>query len=483
MAQQNVRPIDPLNHDVPIVDERGRPTPQFQRQWVQARMVNVATEEINVRVGGLTTSVGDMRAVIEQVRAELEELIEQSKVLLVGTRNGPVYTLEAGDATMYLRLSHPTDMLTYVPADEDVNFPVGTQIYVERTGIGTVQIIGAVGVDVRSEGNKYHLTGRWSVAALVKVGPNEWTLRGDRVNGEPVIISIPDPAELVISTGVPSYTDHVLMIITDPAALAVAPGIPSMPLSDVPAPAALTIATGVPSFRDSDYPQVLGSVVTTVNYADTVDEFHTVALPAGIEEGDLICIFATSQTAGTQFTPPAGWHHAYSFGRVSVQNQLITKVAVGTEGASIVLDSRVRRNAAYVAFRIARDTFVIQSHDPFDNVDIVALVVGADANGTTANPDAPNFAPLGGSARRLWFAVAHGRGQDGGVGPVDAPFTDSPWPDWQTTQTAVGSPDAATRVSIAVAWHKQEAAAVDPGAFTRVAARWTAMTVAIDGVL
>ena len=37
-----LRSIDPLRHDVPIVDVAGRPTPQFARQWMQTRSVDEA---------------------------------------------------------------------------------------------------------------------------------------------------------------------------------------------------------------------------------------------------------------------------------------------------------------------------------------------------------------------------------------------------------------------------------------------------------
>lgn len=40
-----IRPVDPLNHDVPIVTPQGWPTPQFMRQWVQAREINLSVDE------------------------------------------------------------------------------------------------------------------------------------------------------------------------------------------------------------------------------------------------------------------------------------------------------------------------------------------------------------------------------------------------------------------------------------------------------
>lgn len=50
-----VRPVDPLRYEVPIVDAAGRPTPQFSRQWMQARGVDVVVGEATAALGGLET--------------------------------------------------------------------------------------------------------------------------------------------------------------------------------------------------------------------------------------------------------------------------------------------------------------------------------------------------------------------------------------------------------------------------------------------
>lgn len=47
------RSIDPLRHEVPIVDSAGRPTPQFMRQWMQARSVDEAVGVASDSLEGL----------------------------------------------------------------------------------------------------------------------------------------------------------------------------------------------------------------------------------------------------------------------------------------------------------------------------------------------------------------------------------------------------------------------------------------------
>lgn len=50
---ERLRSIDPLRHDVPIVDAAGRPTPQFMRQWMQTRSVDEAVGVASDSLAGL----------------------------------------------------------------------------------------------------------------------------------------------------------------------------------------------------------------------------------------------------------------------------------------------------------------------------------------------------------------------------------------------------------------------------------------------
>lgn len=56
---ERLRSIDPLRHEVPIVDAAGRPTPQFMRQWMQTRSVD---EAVGVASDSLTGLLDDFAA-------------------------------------------------------------------------------------------------------------------------------------------------------------------------------------------------------------------------------------------------------------------------------------------------------------------------------------------------------------------------------------------------------------------------------------
>lgn len=49
---------DPLNHDVPIVDAAGRPTPQFIQQWLKLRNVSLNVDVLATAVADIDTSIG-----------------------------------------------------------------------------------------------------------------------------------------------------------------------------------------------------------------------------------------------------------------------------------------------------------------------------------------------------------------------------------------------------------------------------------------
>lgn len=89
------------------------------------------------------------------------------------------YTAVSGDANSYVRMNAATALIFTVPTDAAVPYPIGTRLYVEQRGAGTVTITGDTGVTVRSRGSVYDTAGQYAVAALVKVDTDTWVLSGD----------------------------------------------------------------------------------------------------------------------------------------------------------------------------------------------------------------------------------------------------------------------------------------------------------------
>lgn len=65
-----------------------------------------------------------------------------------------------------------------IPADDGLNFPVGTTLDVIQTGAGQVTIAGATGVTVNATPG-LKLRAQWSSVTLLKRGANSWLVFGD----------------------------------------------------------------------------------------------------------------------------------------------------------------------------------------------------------------------------------------------------------------------------------------------------------------
>ena len=83
MTLLKVRPVDPLSHNVPIVDRDGRPTPQFMRQWTLARTINLTTDDLSVSVDDLKALIDEAKLLLDQAQAALDAL--EARQILAGT--------------------------------------------------------------------------------------------------------------------------------------------------------------------------------------------------------------------------------------------------------------------------------------------------------------------------------------------------------------------------------------------------------------
>lgn len=69
-----VRPVDPLQRNVQIVDSNGHPTPYFMRQWLLARTVNLTTDDISLSLDELTNLIRTLGGIQAQLQATLNAL-------------------------------------------------------------------------------------------------------------------------------------------------------------------------------------------------------------------------------------------------------------------------------------------------------------------------------------------------------------------------------------------------------------------------
>lgn len=106
-------------------------------------------------------------------------LDSKMKIRIATNRQSASYILVAKDAGKLVEINNAGANNLTVPANADVEFPIGTQLLVSQYGAGQTTIVAGVGVTIRSASGNLKLTGQYSAATLVKIAENEWYLFGD----------------------------------------------------------------------------------------------------------------------------------------------------------------------------------------------------------------------------------------------------------------------------------------------------------------
>ena len=92
-----------------------------------------------------------------------------------GTTRNPGLT----DASAYILCTHATGMTVMLPQNSTVAFPVGTTIYFERNGAGTLTFAAGTGAIVNSKDATLTCGDRYTTVASVKIAADTWTLIGN----------------------------------------------------------------------------------------------------------------------------------------------------------------------------------------------------------------------------------------------------------------------------------------------------------------
>lgn len=229
-----------------------------------------------------------------------------------------------------------------------------------------------------------------------------------------------------------------------------------------PAPVVTMIPVDLPQQASGNgYP----SVVSTASSQKTVTSgnTHNVALPDGIQSGDLVMVFwADANTVGTAMTVPPGWTVLYNttWPSSNLRHTALYRIADGSEGTNLSVTAGNERSA-HTAYRIAAGSY-----------QGIPATTGA-ATGTSINPDPGNLTSGFGAVPTLWIAAAHITG---------APSNNIPASYTNGVHGYSGS-TGVDHVRMTTAIRYTSAASENPGAFTLDASRsWSAFTVALRGV-
>lgn len=158
--------------------------------------VNFATYALRDLVGNSTsvdldleielTDGGTRQTAILTPCSVSEELIDADAFSPVPQFSLPInsvavtaYTLALSDA--YGLINATTGMTITVPPNSTTPFPTGSQILLYRSAVSGVAITAGSGVTVNAAGSADEISGRYSVATLMKLGTDDWVLAGDIV--------------------------------------------------------------------------------------------------------------------------------------------------------------------------------------------------------------------------------------------------------------------------------------------------------------
>jgi uncharacterized repeat protein (TIGR01451 family) len=190
---------------------------------------------------------------------------------------------------------------------------------------------------------------------------------------------------------------------------------------------------------------------------------HIVALPSGIQSGDLLLVFWADGSLNSSVNIPPGWIQLYITG-TNYKRMAMYRIADGTEGSTRSVITSSGDRSAHNSYRISAGTYT--------GVPVYGTVVqGKD---TTPNP--PNLVSGFGAVPTLWIAASHSGGDDN---------TPPPEPPTNYTGLITGYSGAgSSHARMATARRELTVASEDPGSFTLgLSVTWGANTVAIAACL
>jgi hypothetical protein len=220
-------------------------------------------------------------------------------------------------------------------------------------------------------------------------------------------------------------------------------------------------ASSVPASLDPVIIATFPEVVATNSSASTSEvSNHNVALPSGIEEGDLLLVFWADADRNRSVTVPTGWTELYDDNTGNYRRLAMYRVADGSEDSSLEVTTGGNERSAHTSYRIAAGTY--------EGVPVAALLV----TGSSASPSPPGLVSGFGETPTLWFAASHSQGNATSTAPTG----------YADIVAGYSGNTGNRHARMATATRRLEAASEQPGSFALGTSRvWGANTVAVRG--
>jgi hypothetical protein len=141
--------------------------------------------QLNIRVGNVETGLaspvdyaGQIAALTTRVSVLESRGLGTGQVPMVFSTITASNTLALADTYTTILVNSTAAIVTTIPQDATVNFPIGTTIHFVRINTGTHTIAAASGATVTSAA-ALTARARWSTLTVMKTAANTWLLFGD----------------------------------------------------------------------------------------------------------------------------------------------------------------------------------------------------------------------------------------------------------------------------------------------------------------
>jgi len=118
-----------------------------------------------------------------EVQNNLWDKVEDLEYPSINEQTGTAYTLALSDDGKLIACDNANPFTLTVPENSTVEFPVGTQVVILQKGDGQVTVEGEAGVTLLSVNNEVVTAKKNSIAGLIKIDTDTWSLLGDLVEG------------------------------------------------------------------------------------------------------------------------------------------------------------------------------------------------------------------------------------------------------------------------------------------------------------
>ena len=95
----------------------------------------------------------------------------------INTQTGASYTLQLSDVGKLVQMNNNSENTVIIPSSSSVNFPIGTEIAIQKYGAGDTTIQADTDVILRDPNSGATISTQYDLRVILKIGTDEWVLQ------------------------------------------------------------------------------------------------------------------------------------------------------------------------------------------------------------------------------------------------------------------------------------------------------------------